>query len=102
MNEKCKDMDEKSTRNSGKVENVEVVTIERSIRMKEGAKTKIHEKLIVRGKLTLKAQSKINRKLRVKNLCCNIFVVFVKCTLENKLGGFQHTCYIQSSVQITY
>ena len=36
------------------------------------------------------AQSKINRKLRVKNLCCNIFVVFLKCTLEKGLGGFQH------------
>ena len=39
--------EEKSTRNSGKVKDVEDVTIERSIRMKEGAKTKIHEKLIV-------------------------------------------------------
>ena len=47
MNEKSIDMDEKITRNSGKVEDVEVDTIERSIRMKEGAKTKIHEKLIV-------------------------------------------------------
>ena len=37
-----------------------------------------------------KAQSKINRKLRVRNLCCNIFVVFLKCTLERRLGGFQH------------
>ena len=36
-----------------------------------------------------KAQSKINRKLRVKNLCCNIFVVFLKCTLEKGFGGFQ-------------
>ena len=35
------------------------------------------------------AQSKINRKLRVRNLCCNIFVVFLKCTLEKGLGGFQ-------------
>ena len=40
-------MDEKSTRNSGKVKDVEVDTIGRSIRMKEGAKTKLHEKLIV-------------------------------------------------------
>ena len=47
MNEKSKDMDEKSTRNSEKVEDVDVDTIERSIRMKEGAKSKIHEKLIV-------------------------------------------------------
>ena len=47
MNEKSKDMDEKSTRNSEKVKDVEVVTIKRSIQMKEGAKTKIHEKLIV-------------------------------------------------------
>ena len=47
MNEKSKDMDKKSTGNSGKVKDVEDVTIERSIRMKEGAKTKIHEKLIV-------------------------------------------------------
>ena len=47
MNEKSEDMDEKSTRNSEKVKDVEVVTIERSIQMKEGAKTKIHEKLIV-------------------------------------------------------
>ena len=47
MNEKSKDMDEKSTRNSEKVKDVEVDKIERSIQMKEGAKTKIHEKLIV-------------------------------------------------------
>ena len=40
-------MDEKSTRNSRKVKDVEVGTIERSIRMKEGAKTKIQDKLIV-------------------------------------------------------
>ena len=47
MNEKSKDMGEQSTRNSGKVKDVEVDMIERSIRMKEEAKTKIHEKLIV-------------------------------------------------------
>ena len=47
MNEKSNDMDEKSTRNSEKVKDAEVDTIERSIRMKEEAKTKIHEKLIV-------------------------------------------------------
>ena len=47
MNEKSKDMDEKSTRNSEKAKDVEVDTIERSIRMKEEVKTKIHEKLIV-------------------------------------------------------
>ena len=40
-------MDEKSTRNSEKVKDVEVDMIERSIQMKEGAKTKIHKKLIV-------------------------------------------------------
>ena len=39
-------MDEKSTRNPEKVKDVDV-TIERSIQMREGAKTKIHEKLIV-------------------------------------------------------
>ena len=33
-------MDEKSTRNPEKVKDVEDVTIERSIRMREGAKTK--------------------------------------------------------------
>ena len=47
MNEKSKDMDEKSTRTSEKVKHVEVDTTERSIRMKEGAKTKIQDKLIV-------------------------------------------------------
>ena len=47
MNEKSKDMDEKSTRNSGKVKDVEDVMIERSMGMKEGAKTKIQDKLIV-------------------------------------------------------
>ena len=47
MNEKSKDMDEKSTRNSGKLKDVEDVTIERSIQMREGVKTKLHEKLIV-------------------------------------------------------
>ena len=40
-------MDEKSTGNPKKIKDVEDVTIERSIRMKEGAKTKKHEKLIV-------------------------------------------------------
>ena len=40
-------MDEKSTRNPEEVKDVEDVTNERSIRMREGAKTKIHEKLIV-------------------------------------------------------
>ena len=43
-------MDEKSTRNPEKVKDVEDVMIERSIRMREEAKTKIHEKLIVREK----------------------------------------------------
>ena len=47
MNEKSKDMDEKSTRNSGKVKDVEDVMIERFIRMKEGTKTKIQDNLIV-------------------------------------------------------
>ena len=47
MNEKSKDTDEKSTRNSGKVKDVEVDMIERSIRMKEGARTKIQDMLIV-------------------------------------------------------
>ena len=47
MNEKSKDMDEKSTTNSGKVKDVEVDMIERSIQMKEEVKTRIHEKLIV-------------------------------------------------------
>ena len=47
MNEKSKDMDEKRTRNSEKVKDVEVVMIERSIRMKEGAKPKIQDNLIV-------------------------------------------------------
>ena len=46
MNEKSKDMDE-NTRNSEKVKDVEVVMSERSIQMKEGAKTKIQDKLIV-------------------------------------------------------
>ena len=40
-------MDEKSTRNPEKVKDVEDVTIERSIQMREEAKTIIHEKLIV-------------------------------------------------------
>ena len=40
-------MIKKSTRNLEKVKDVEVDMIERSIRMKEGTKTKIHEKLIV-------------------------------------------------------
>ena len=31
----------------------------------------------------------MSRKLRVNNLCCNIFVVFLKCTLEKGLSGFQ-------------
>ena len=47
MNEKSKDMDEKSTRNSEKVKDVEVDTIERFKRKEEGAETKIQDKLIV-------------------------------------------------------
>ena len=47
IHKKSEDMDEKSTRNPKKIKDVEDVTIERSIQMKEGAKTKIHEKLIV-------------------------------------------------------
>ena len=39
--------DKKSTGNSEKVKDVEVDMIERSIRMEEEAKTKIHEMLIV-------------------------------------------------------
>ena len=46
MNEKSKHMDEKSTRNSEKVKDVEFDKIERSIRMKEGAKTKKQDMLI--------------------------------------------------------
>ena len=40
-------MGKKSTGNSEKLKDVEVNMIERSIRMEEEAKTKIHEKLIV-------------------------------------------------------
>ena len=40
-------MDEKSTGNSEKLKDVEVDTIEGSIQIKEGAKPKIHEKVIV-------------------------------------------------------
>ena len=40
-------MDEKSTRNPETVKDVEDVMIERSIQMREGAKTTIHEKLKV-------------------------------------------------------
>ena len=91
MNEKSKDMDEKSTRNSGKVKDVEDVTIERSIRIKEGAKNKnTRQAHSLRKACFEKAQSKTNKKLRAKNLCCNIFVVFLKCTLEKGFGGFQH------------
>ena len=62
MNEKSKDMDEKSTRNSGKAKDVEDVTIKRSIRMKEGAKTKIHEKLIVLRKGSKVKVTKVKSK----------------------------------------
>ena len=87
-------MDEKSTRNSEKVKDVEVVMIERSIQMKEETKTKNTWKARSLRKAHFeKAQSEINRKLRVKNLCCNNFVVFLKCTLEKGLGGFQHIYY---------
>ena len=47
MNEKSKDMDERSTGNSEKVKDVEVDMIERSKQMKEEAKTEIHENVIV-------------------------------------------------------
>ena len=40
-------MDEKSIRDPEKVKDVDDVTIERSIRLKEGAKTKMQDKLIV-------------------------------------------------------
>ena len=68
MNEKSKDMDEMSTRNSGKVKDVEDVTIQRSIRMKEGAKTKNHEKLIVSEKGSKVKVTKVKSK---ELLCCN-------------------------------
>ena len=85
MNEKSKDMDEKSTRNSGKLKDVEGVTIERSIRMREGAKTKIHDKLIV-----LRKGSKVKvTKVKSKELVLQLFVVFLKCALEKGLEGFQ-------------
>ena len=79
-------MDEKSTRNPEKVKDVEDVTIERSIRMKEGAKTKIQDKLIV---LRKGSKVKVN-KVKSKRTCTAIFVVFLKCTLERRLEGFQH------------
>ena len=86
MNEKSEDMDEKSTRNSGKVKDNEVDTIERSIRMKEGAKTKIHEKAH-----SLRKGSKVKvTKVKSKELVLQFFVVFLKCTLEGILEGFQH------------
>ena len=47
MNEKSKDIDEKSTRNSEKVKDAEVDTIERSKQKEEGTKTTIQDKLIV-------------------------------------------------------
>ena len=78
-------MDEKSTRNPEKVKDVEDVTIERSIRMREGAKTKIHEKLIV---LRKGSKVKVN-KVKSKELVLQFFVVFLKCTLERRLEGFQ-------------
>ena len=40
VHEKSKDMDEKSTGNSGKIKDIEDVTIEISVRMKEGAEKK--------------------------------------------------------------
>ena len=40
-------MDKKSTGSTEKLKDVEVDTIERSIQLKEGAKTKIYEKIIV-------------------------------------------------------
>ena len=57
MNEKSKNMDEKSTRNSGKLKDVEDVTIERSIRMKEGAKPKYMKS----SKLEKRLKSKGNK-----------------------------------------
>ena len=43
-------------RDPEKVKDVEDVTIERSIRMKEGAKTKIQDKLIVEKRLKSKGK----------------------------------------------
>ena len=79
-------MDEKSTRNPEKVKDVEDVTIERSIRMKEGAKTKIQDKA---HSLRKGSKVKVN-KAKSKRTCTAIFVVFLKCTLERRLEGFQH------------
>ena len=61
--------------------------IESSIELKEGAKSKIEDKVIVeREKLESKAN---NTKLRART-CTAIFVVLLKCTLEKGLGCFQH------------
>ena len=68
MNKKSEDMDEKSTRNSGKLKDVEGVTIERSIRMREGAKTKLHEKLIVSEKGSKEKVTKVKSKELVLQL----------------------------------
>ena len=65
--------------------------------MKQEAQTKIHEKLIVERDAHLrKAQfEKEAQKVKVtkdweQGLVLQIFVVFLKCTLEKGLGSFQH------------
>ena len=67
-------MIKKSTRISEKVKDVEVDMIERSIPMKEGAKTKIQDKLIVLRKAHFeKAQSKDKQKFKRKELVLQYF-----------------------------
>ena len=39
--------------------------------------------------------TKNQQGLRAKNLCCNIIVVFLKCTLEKGLDCFQHKMYLK-------
>ena len=53
--------------------------------MKEGAKTKVNDKVIVERKAQ---KQKSKQKLRART-CAAIFVVFLKCTLEKGLGCFQ-------------
>ena len=75
-----KKMDEKSMRDPEKVKDVEDVTIERSIRMKEGAKTKIQDKLIV---LRKGSKVKVN-KVKSKRTCTAIFCGISKVHLRKE------------------
>ena len=67
--------------------------IESSIELKQGAKSKIEDLLIVKRE---NLKSKANNKTLRARTCTAIFVVFLKCTLESDLGASNTLINVES------